>query len=117
MDSSLREGDWVRVDDLTGRVAEVRWRFTTFETANGERVVVPNAWLLKNRFVVMGPSGAAAVRRWVRIPVDLAPSPGDVAGVLGECISAAAIPHLSHARKPDVVLLEVAGRSATYAIR
>ena len=117
MDSSLREGDWARVDDLTGRVAEVRWRYTTFETANGERVVVPNAWLLKNRFVVLGPSGRAAVRRWVRLPVDLASSPGDVAGVLGDCISTADIPHLSRARKPDVVLLELAGRSATYAVR
>ena len=114
LDRSMQAGDWVRVDDLTGRVTGVRWRYTTLVTTNGERVVVPNAWLLKNRFVVMG---TTPVRRWVRISVDLGASPGDVRGVLADCISTARIAHLAHAPAPDVVVLDVAGRSAEYAVR
>lgn len=117
LDRSMQAGDWVRVDDLTGRVTGVRWRYTTLATTNGERIVVPNAWLLKNRFVVMDGAGGAPVRRWVRIPVDLAASPGDVRGVLSDCISTARIAHLAHDPPPDVVVVDAAGRSAHYAVR
>src|SRR5258708_17558026 len=41
-DRSVRVGDWVRLDDLSGRVCEVRWRHTAIETRNVETVVVPN---------------------------------------------------------------------------
>jgi len=41
LDNSLRVGDWVRVDDISGRVADVHWRFTAIETRNKELVMVP----------------------------------------------------------------------------
>ena len=41
LDSSMREGDWVRVEDVSGRVAEITWRHTAIETRNGETVVIP----------------------------------------------------------------------------
>ena len=118
LESSIRVGDWLRVDDLAGRVAEVRWRHTTLQTPNGERIVLPNAWLLKNRFTVLGASGTAATsRRWVRLPVDLAAAPGDVCRVLREAIANAEIDNVEAAPAPDVVVMEIAARHAVYAIR
>ncbi len=32
LDQSIRVGDWVRVDDVSGRVVEIRWRHTAVET-------------------------------------------------------------------------------------
>lgn len=54
LDRSLAVGDWIRVDDLSGRVADIHWRHTTIRTRNGELVIVPNAALMKSRFMVIG---------------------------------------------------------------
>ena len=118
LDDSIHEGDWLRVDEYSGRVAQVRWRHTTLETPNGERVVLPNAWLLKNRFAVAGSAGAAAMlRRWVRLSVDLGASPGDVCRVLAEAVANAEISNVEARPACDVVVMEVGPRSASYAIR
>ena len=50
LDQSIRVGDWVKVDETSGRVVEIRWRYTAVETRNRETVVIPNGWLMKNRF-------------------------------------------------------------------
>lgn len=118
LDSSIGVGEWLRVDDLSGRVAEVRWRHTTLETPNGERIVLPNAWLMKNRFTVLGSPGSTATsRRWVRLPVDLAAAPGDVCRVLTEAVANAEIDNVEPLPAPDVVAMDVAPRHAVYAIR
>jgi small-conductance mechanosensitive channel/CRP-like cAMP-binding protein len=118
LDNSIRVGEWLKVDDFSGRIAEVRWRHTTLQTPNGERIVLPNAWLLKNRFTVLGASGAAAAsRRWVRLPVDLGAAPGDVCRVLREAVANAEINNVEAAPPPDVMVMEVGARHAVYAIR
>lgn len=53
LDHSLRVGEWVYLDELSGRVVDVRWRYTEILTRNRETVVVPNSWLMKNRFRVL----------------------------------------------------------------
>ncbi|HWN30405.1 MAG TPA: mechanosensitive ion channel domain-containing protein, partial [Burkholderiales bacterium] len=54
LDKSIEVGDCIKVDNLTGRVAEIRWRSTSIETGNGETVVIPNSQLMKNKFTVLG---------------------------------------------------------------
>ena len=72
LDRSIALGDWVRLDDLSGRVVEIRWRHTTIRTRNGERIIVPNAALIKSRFLVLGDPDKEPVRlrRWVWFDVD-----------------------------------------------
>jgi small-conductance mechanosensitive channel len=67
LDNSLRTGDWIRIDDITGRVAQMRWRQTTIRTRNGDVVVVPNSQLMRGKFTVYRPRGVASWpwRRWV----------------------------------------------------
>ena len=35
-------------------MVEIRWRYTAVETRNRETVVIPNGWLMKNRFTLIG---------------------------------------------------------------
>jgi small-conductance mechanosensitive channel len=84
LDRSLRVGDWLRVEDVSGRVVEITWRHTAIETRNRETVVIPNGWLLKNRFTVIGSRDdpQASWRRWVRLTVDFSAPPTRVCSVL-----------------------------------
>ena len=37
LDNSLEIGDWVKLDELSGRVVEIQWRYTAILTRNGRR--------------------------------------------------------------------------------
>jgi len=120
LDRSLRTGDWVRLDDSTsGRVVDVTWRHTSIETRNGETVVVPNGWLIQNRFTVIGSRSAPRPlwRRIVRVNVDLASPPARVIAVLEASVRDAEIPHVSIEPPPSAVLLEIGARHGGYALR
>src|SRR2546427_607488 len=54
IDNTVQVGDWVRVDDLVGRVRDIRWRSTLIETRNWETVVIPNSTLMKSRVAILG---------------------------------------------------------------
>ncbi|MFZ2525895.1 MAG: mechanosensitive ion channel domain-containing protein, partial [Candidatus Ferrigenium altingense] len=45
LDNSIEIGDWIKVDDISGRVVDIRWRSTLVETRNWETVVFPNSQL------------------------------------------------------------------------
>ena len=53
-DHSLKCGDWIRVNDIEGKVVDIRWRAVFVETRDWETVVVPNSILMKNTFKVLG---------------------------------------------------------------
>ena len=46
----LKDGDWVRTGDVTGRVIEINWRSVHIETATRELHIVPNVSLYKSEF-------------------------------------------------------------------
>jgi len=37
LDQSIRVGDWMKVEETSGRVVEIRWRYTAVETRNARR--------------------------------------------------------------------------------
>ena len=119
VDRSIREGDWVRIDDATGRVTQIHWRHTAIETRNGETLIVPNGWMLKNRFTVLGSRSdpEAPWRRWVRVNVDLSANPGAVCVVLEEAVVNARIDNVAKEPPPSAVLLDVSAHQGSYALR
>jgi len=119
LDSSIQVGDWVRVDDVSGRVVEIRWRHTAVETRNGETVVFPNGWLLKNRFTVIGSRSASETtwRRSIRVNVDLSAAPNDVCRVLEESVRNAVIANVAASPAPSAVMMEVGPRYGGYNLR
>jgi small-conductance mechanosensitive channel/CRP-like cAMP-binding protein len=119
LDDSMRVGDWVQVDDIRGRVTDVRWRYTAIETRNRETVFVPNSALMKNRFTVIGSRNDPELRwrRWVWFAVELGAPPSRVRDALERAVTDADIPCVSRDPKPDAILMDVTDGCARYALR
>ncbi len=119
LDNSLRTGDWIRIDDINGRVAQVRWRQTTIRTRNGEVVVVPNSQLMRGRFTVYGREDIAnwPWRRWVWFNVTYDSPPKQVIEAVEKAISVAEIPNVAAEPVPTCVLMEFGPGYARYALR
>lgn len=119
LERSIHVGDWVRVDDVSGRVVQVRWRHTAILTRNGETVIVPNGWMMKNRFTIIGNGETSPHlwRRWVRLNVDSAAPPTRVCIVLENAVKNAEIPHVATQPPPSAVLMEIGPRHGVYALR
>lgn len=119
LDHSIRIGDWVKIDDLSGRVVEIRWRFTAIETRNRETVVVPNSYLMKNRFTVIGSRDDREPRwrRWVWFNVATEVGVSRVADVLERAVRDATIAHVATDPPPSAVLMEVLPNGARFALR
>ena len=119
LDNSLEIGDWVRLDDLSGKVVEIQWRYTAIRTRNGETVVVPNSQLTKNRFVVLGDLSypASGLRRWIWFGVDYGVSPTKVIGLVERVVANADIPGVAKSPVPNCVVMEFAPGYVHYALR
>ncbi len=119
LDNSLRTGDWIRIDDLTGRVAQVRWRQTTIRTRNGEVVVVPNGQLMRGRFTVYGREDIAnwPWRRWIWFNVTYDSAPTRVIKAVEKAISVAEIANVAAEPAPTCVLMDFGPGYARYALR
>lgn len=119
LDSSVQVGDWVRIDDITGRVVETRWRFVAVETRNWETILMPNSVVSKAKVVVLGQRQNAPVqwRRWVWFNVDFRFSPSVVVETVETAIQAAEIPRVAKAPAPSCVAMEFAESYTRYAVR
>ncbi|WP_300455839.1 mechanosensitive ion channel family protein [Accumulibacter sp.] len=119
LDNSLQTGDWVKLDDLTGRVIQIRWRQTTIRTRNGELVIVPNSQLMRGRFTLFGRDSKPEWpwRRWIWFNVTYDSSPTLVIQKVEKVISTAEIPNVAREPAPSCVLMEFGPGYARYALR
>jgi CRP-like cAMP-binding protein/small-conductance mechanosensitive channel len=119
LDQSIRLGDWVKVDETSGLVVEIRWRYTAVETRNRETVVIPNGWLMKNRFTLIGSRSDPSPiwRRWLWFDLDLAHPPIRVCEVLVKALTDAEIPNVARDPAPTAVLMKVETTNGRYALR
>ena len=119
LDNSLKVGEWVRIDDLSGRVVDVRWRYTAIETRNRETVVVPNSWLMKNRFGVLRRrlDEPLVWRRTVYFNVDAAAAPTAVIRALQQAVGEAQIEYVADEPPPSAILAETGAGYFRYALR
>src|SRR5262249_5033754 len=109
----------VKVGDVRGRVAEIRWRYTAIETRNWETVIVPNGVLMKGQVVVEGRRSGQPVqlRRWLYFNVDFRYAPTDVIAAVNEAITAAPIERVAIHPSPNCVLMDLAESWGRYAVR
>ncbi|MBI1886901.1 MAG: mechanosensitive ion channel [Nitrosomonadales bacterium] len=120
LDNSIEIGDWIKVDDISGRVVDIRWRSTLVETRNWETVVFPNSQLMKNKFLVLGRRIDQPVqwRRWVWFNVALDVSPTRVISVVEEAIRQTDIADVAKNPLPNCVLMDMDNKGyARYAMR
>lgn len=118
LDNSITLDDWVKVDDLSGRVVEIRWRYTAIETRNGEIVIVPNSALMKTRFMRIGSAGEHfRWRRWVWFNVGFATPPARVIAAVETALGRADIANVAREPAVSCVLMDFAEGYGRYALR
>lgn len=119
LDNSLEIGDWVKLEDLSGRVVEIQWRYTAILTRNGEKVVVPNSQLMKGKFaVLLDPDlSVNAWRRWVWFNVDYSVAPARVIAAVERAVAEAEIAHMAKSPAPSCVAMDFSPGSVRYAVR
>jgi small-conductance mechanosensitive channel/CRP-like cAMP-binding protein len=119
LDNSVQVGDWVRVDDLTGRVRDIRWRSTLIETRNWETVVIPNSMLMKSRVAILG-RREGAPRQWRRIlnfMVDPGVPPARIIAIVEDEMRELAIPNVARTPAPSCVLYNFEMGNLRYQLR
>lgn len=119
LDNSVQVGDWIRVDDLTGRVCDIRWRSTIIETRNWETVVVPNSMLMKSRVAILGRRQGAPLqwRRILNFMVDPGVPPARVIAVVNEEMREVAVGSVARDPLPSAVLYGFEQGNLRYQLR
>src|SRR5512139_3229304 len=120
LDNSIEIGDWIKVDDISGQVVDIRWRSTLVETRNWETVVFPNSQLMKNKFLVLGRRTDQPVqwRRWVWFNVGLDVAPTRVVSVIEDAILQTSIANVAKTPAPNCVLMDMDSKGyGRYAVR
>lgn len=119
LDNSIEIGDWVKVEDIVGKVVEIRWRYTAIETRNWETVIMPNSQLMRGKFVVLGRYGNNNVqwRRWVWFNVGYQTAPSRVIETVQKAIRNADIPNVAQTPEPNCVLMDFNDSFSRYALR
>lgn len=118
-DGSIRVDDWIKVGDITGRVSEIRWRYTALESRNWETILIPNSRLVKEAVVVLGRRAGQPRqwRRWVWFQVDFRYAPSRVIEVVHAAMRGAPIENVSASPIPNCVLMDYTDSVARYAVR
>lgn len=117
LDDSIHIGDWVKVDDVSGRVIEVHWRHTAVRTRNGEIVVLPNSLLMKSKFTIVSRDDTPQWRRWVHFSVSLDTPPQRVIAAVEKALGEADMPLVSASPRPSCVLMDFREGVGLYAVR
>ncbi|MDB4989472.1 MAG: hypothetical protein JWN04_4650 [Myxococcaceae bacterium] len=119
LDRSVKVGDFVKFNDITGRVSEIHWRYTSVETSNWETVIVPNSVLMRAQVVVLGRRAGEPLqwRRWVHFQVDFRNSPSDVIQIIERALLVQAIPNVSSTPAPHCLAVDFADSQTKYAVR
>ncbi|MBV8467825.1 MAG: mechanosensitive ion channel, partial [Burkholderiales bacterium] len=120
LDDSLELGQWVKLTDVSGKVLQIGWRSTLIMTRNGETIVVPNAWLMKNSFQIIGKRGIDGNlqwRRWVWFELSWDHPPARAVEVMQNAVRDANIATVCTDPAPQAVLMDLKNGVARYALR
>lgn len=119
LDNSVKLGDWIQVDGVTGCVIDIHWRSTSIETRNWETVVIPNSLLMKSRFMVLGRRNGEPLywRRWVMFNIDLGTPPARAIPAIESAIREAEIDNVAKSPPPSCVLMDFEHGYGRYGLR
>lgn len=119
VDNSIEVGDWIVVGTTTGKVTEIRWRFTAIETRDWETVLIPNSVMMKSQVEVLGRRHGSPrlLRRWVYFNVDYRFQPSDVIEHVTNALCSAKLERIAKDPQPNCVLMELGESYGRYAVR
>jgi small-conductance mechanosensitive channel len=119
LDATVRVGDWIELQTVSGRVTEIRWRSTSIETRDWETVVVPNSVLTRSQVTVVG-RRAGEAPRWRRIvafQVDYRYAPTLVIETVLKALNVHTMQNVAEAPAPSCVLMDFGDSAARYMVR
>ncbi len=121
MDKSVTVGDWITLGpgQPTGRVVEIRWRYTSIETRNWETVIIPNNVLVKSQVMILGrrTGEATLLRRHIEFFVDFRTPPTDVIAACEAALKTDPVPRMASSPSPHVIFFGVKDSYGVYAAR
>jgi len=120
MERTIKPGDWIRIDDVEGRVVEIRWRQTSIETRNWDTIVIPNSLLMKGRVTLLGRrQGFPTQRRqWIHFRVDHNHLPTRVIRTVESALHGESMPFVSANPPPDCTVGDLRDNDCIlYAVR
>ena len=121
LDKSIKVGDWVSLGpgQATGRVAEIRWRYTAIETRDWDTVIIPNGALVKSQIKIFGRRQGAPMqtRRQVDFYVDFRTSPNDVIAAIEPSLRRDPVPRMASDPPPHVLFMGIRESYAHYSVR
>jgi small-conductance mechanosensitive channel/CRP-like cAMP-binding protein len=118
MDDSLSVGEWVQINDVSGKIKAIRWRYTAVMTRNGETVLIPNGVLMKSQVKLVGQGlQPGRWRRWVYFNVDFRYQPSDVIEAVESALRSAPIPNVANDPLPNCVLMDIGESQCRFAVR
>ncbi|MBS1122013.1 MAG: Potassium efflux system KefA protein [Deltaproteobacteria bacterium] len=121
LDKSIKVGDWVALGPNlpTGKVTEIRWRYTAIETRNWDTVIVPNGTLVKSQITILGRRTGEPIqtRRTIDFFVDFRTPPTEVITAVEEAIRKDPVAKMAREPAPHVLFLGVRDSYANYVVR
>lgn len=121
LDKSVKVGDWITLGpgQPTGRVTEIRWRYTAIETRNWETVIIPNGTLVKSQVLILGQrlGGPTQLRRHLELFIDFRTPPNDVISAIQDALRADPPKNVATEPAPNVIFFGVRDSFGVYAIR
>ncbi|HZS66108.1 MAG TPA: mechanosensitive ion channel family protein [Burkholderiales bacterium] len=119
VDNTVQVGDWVRIDELSGQVRDIRWRSTLIETRNWETIVIPNSAIMKGRVAILGRREGQPLqwRRGLRFMVDPSVPPARVIAIVNEEMRDVPIGNVAQSPAPTTVLHGFVAGNLEYELR
>ncbi len=118
-EAAFRVGDWVKIDQTSGRVKEITWRHIAIETRNWDTIIIPNSAIIRGQLTVVGQRSGQPIqqRRWIYFNVDFRVPPTDVIRVVTDALAAEPVEGAAAEPKPNVVLMDFKESYCQYAAR
>src|SRR5690625_4548494 len=114
LDKSICLGDWLEFEDMFGEVVQVQWRHTAIMTRFGEKILIPNSDLMKNRVKIIG--GHTVPGRYITLFFygTYAVPPAEVVEVVQQTLVKTRIEGSLPARPPVVQVMDFENGQITY---
>ena len=118
LEKTCRIGDWVRIDNVTGQVVSIRWRYMAIATITNETIVIPNSTVMKNRITVVARRGEERTpwRRYVPFEVEFEYPPARVIAQVEKELTRAQIACVAAQPRPAVACVAFKDSGIEYEV-
>jgi small-conductance mechanosensitive channel/CRP-like cAMP-binding protein len=121
LDKSIKVGDWINLgkDQPTGKVTEIRWRYTAIETRNWDTLIIPNGTLVKSQITILGQRTGEPqqTRRTIDFYVDFRTPPTEVIAAVEAALRRDPVLSMATEPAPHCLFFGVRDSYAHYIVR